>query len=106
MIDTWIDMYLVEPYALANFTEAQKKLILGGGAAVWGEQVDDINFDSRVFPRVLATAERLWSPMDVNDYKAATPRLEYARCHVLVRRGVGAGPLIPGYCDAVPIPLN
>lgn len=67
---------------------------------MWGENVDDMSFDSRVFPRVLAVAERLWSPRSTNLLDSTTTvRLEHHRCN-LVRRGVGAGPVMPGYCDA------
>jgi len=67
---------------------------------MWGENVDDVNFDSRVFPRTLAVAERLWSAESVNVVDMTTAmRLEEMRCHI-VRRGVGAGPIIPSYCAA------
>lgn len=68
---------------------------------MWGESVDDANFDSRVFPRVLAVAERLWSHETVNIIDGLTySRLDHHRCN-MVRRGVNGGPVNPGYCDAV-----
>jgi hexosaminidase len=100
-VDTWKTFYKNEPYAIANFTEQEKKLLLGGEACMWSEAVDDANFDSRVFPRVLAVAERLWSPQDVTIIDSLTyARLNHHRCN-MVRRGVMGGPVSPGYCDAV-----
>jgi hexosaminidase len=67
---------------------------------MWAEGVDEVNFDSRVFPRVFSIAERLWSDQSVNVIDWITlMRLEHHRCNV-VRRGIGAGPLSPGYCEA------
>jgi hexosaminidase len=97
-VDTWKNFYLNEPLEGLHLTPAQEKLLLGGEAAMWGEQVDDTNFHSRVWPRASATAERLWSQKSVNNVDAAEPRLNAFRCH-LARRGVGAGPVLPDFCD-------
>ena len=41
------------------------KLILGGEAAMWSEQVDDFSVEAKLWPRGCAFAERLWSdPQD------------------------------------------
>jgi len=99
-VDTWINFYQNDPTEGFGMTDAQKKLVMGGEACMWSEQVDDSNFNSRVFPRSLAIAERLWSPSSVTDITSARIRMENARCNVLVRRGISAGPVMPGYCEA------
>ncbi len=99
--DTWRTFYSNEPYSIANFTESEKKLLLGGEACSWGESVDDFNFDERVFPRLLAVAERLWSLQTVNVIDGITyDRMDNQRCN-MAKRGVGGGPVQPGYCAAV-----
>jgi hexosaminidase len=101
----WQDFYKAEPYSASNFTDAQKKLILGGETLMWTENVDDNNVDSRIYPKMVAVAERLWSPMNVVDINNATARLEEFRCEVLVRRGVACGPVWAQFqrhaCDAM-----
>jgi hypothetical protein len=68
---------------------------------MWGERVDDTDFDVRVFPRVFSIAEKLWSAYDVKVIDAITEeRVEHHRCN-FVRRGVAAGPVTPSYCKAV-----
>ena len=72
---------------------------------MWGEQVDSVNIDSRVWPRASAVSERLWSPMNVINQKDATDRLEQFRCHI-ARRGIGAGPINPGFYFFISFYLN
>ena len=43
-------------------TSDQLDMILGGEAAMWSEWVDQTNINSRIWPRTLAVAEKLWSP--------------------------------------------
>ena len=97
-VDTWKNFYANDPYTGINASPSQLANIIGGEAAMWGEQVDSVNFDSRVWPRASAVAERLWSDRSVNDVTTATPRLAAFRCTSLAQRGIGAGPISPGYC--------
>lgn len=47
-------------------TPAQKQLVIGGHGAIWGEAVDATNFITRVWPRLAAVAERLWTPKNLS----------------------------------------
>jgi hexosaminidase len=51
-------------------------LILGGEACMWSEYVDEYTVDSRVWPRMVAIAERFWSPKDVTDVDSMYRRME------------------------------
>jgi hexosaminidase len=48
-------------------TPEEEKLILGGEATMWTEHVSAETFDSRVWPRTAAIAERLWSPATIRN---------------------------------------
>src|SRR5581483_9975888 len=69
--------YLVDPMegATAELTADQRKLILGGEAAEWGEYVSPETIDSRIWPRAAAVAERLWSPATTKDVESMYRRL-------------------------------
>jgi hexosaminidase len=69
--------------------------------ALWSEYVDDVNFHARVYPRLLAVAERLWSPIDIKNITYALPRIDYMGCHVMLKRGIPVSPIQPGYCNAI-----
>ncbi|KAG7255264.1 hypothetical protein CRUP_016596, partial [Coryphaenoides rupestris] len=60
-------------------TDAQKELVIGGEACMWGEYVDATNLT----PRLCAVAERLWSAKDVTDVNDAYSRLVRHRCRMV-----------------------
>jgi len=70
--------YAVEPFAdgAANLSDAEKQRVLGGEACMWGEFVSGENIDSRIWPRMAAIAERLWSPQAVTDVNSMYDRLD------------------------------
>ncbi len=70
--------YAVDP--MKGETEAltaeEKKRILGGEAAMWEELATMENIDAKLWPRLAAIAERLWSPETVTDVDSMYRRLE------------------------------
>jgi hexosaminidase len=70
--------YAVDPLsdAAANLSPDEKQHILGGEACMWSEYVSPENIDSRIWPRLAAIAERLWSSQNVTDVNAMYQRLE------------------------------
>jgi hexosaminidase len=78
-IDLARDLYLADPLpATTDLTAEQQALILGGEACMWSEYVTPETIDSRIWPRLGAVAERLWSPREVNDVNDMYRRLEVA----------------------------
>ncbi|TKS84664.1 Beta-hexosaminidase subunit beta [Collichthys lucidus] len=92
----WQGHYKADPQDFKG-TEAQKKLVIGGEACLWGEYVDATNLTPRLWPRASAVAERLWSAKDVTDINDAYNRLNAHRCR-MVDRGIPAQPLFYGFC--------
>ncbi|XP_077509610.1 beta-hexosaminidase subunit beta-like [Amblyomma americanum] len=92
----WKKFYQCDPRGFDG-TEAEKDLVVGGEACMWGEYVDGTNLIPRLWPRASAVAERLWSSADVNDTDDAAFRLDQQRCRML-RRGIPTQPILNGYC--------
>ncbi|CAH1263100.1 HEXB [Branchiostoma lanceolatum] len=99
--EDWPSYYRCDPHAF-NGTKAQKDLVLGGEACLWGEFVDWTNLLPRLWPRASAIAERLWSSEDTTDMEDAAVRLGEHRCR-MVRRGIPAQPLHPSACPFLPV---
>jgi len=70
--------YAVDPLdkEVASLPEEAKNLILGGEACMWAEWVTPANIDSRIWPRVAAVVQRLWSPPSVHDPSDMYRRLD------------------------------
>lgn len=93
----WKKFYGCEPTDFPG-TVKQKQLLLGGEACMWAEVVDNGNVLQRIFPRVSAPAEKLWSPYSVNDIDEAAKRLEEHTCRMKARGISAQPPNGPGYC--------
>jgi hexosaminidase len=98
-VDTWEDMYLVEP--LRNISDAARSRVLGIEACQWGEQVDQSMITERIWARLSGVAERAWSPAFVNDTVKARTRLITHRCNVFAKRGIVTTPIRPDFCPYV-----
>ncbi|XP_040565852.1 LOW QUALITY PROTEIN: beta-hexosaminidase subunit alpha [Lepeophtheirus salmonis] len=93
----WNNQYKIDPQRF-NGTEAQKRLVVGGEACMWGEFVNNRNLSPRLWPRASSIGERLWSSVLVNDTKKASPRIQEMQCR-LIQRGYDVEPIIgPGFC--------
>jgi hexosaminidase len=76
---TSAQMFLDDPIPADTTLDAsQQKLILGGEICMWAEQLHPETVDSRVWPRTLAVAERLWSPQSDRDVAYMYQRLRHA----------------------------
>ncbi len=71
--------YAVDPMSgdAASLTPEEQKRVLGGEGCMWAEYVSPENFDARVWPRMAAIAERLWSPQSVKDPASMYRRLDF-----------------------------
>ena len=59
----------------ASLTPEEQKFVLGGESCMWSEFVSPENMDSRIWPRTIAIAERLWSPQNVTDVNSMYQRM-------------------------------
>jgi hexosaminidase len=70
--------YAVDPMSggAASLSSQDAQRILGGEACMWSEYVSPENIDSRIWPRMAAIAERLWSAQNVTEVNSMYERLE------------------------------
>ncbi|KAF9141091.1 woronin body major protein, partial [Mortierella sp. GBA39] len=96
---TWQRIYSFD--FTEGLTAAEAKHVIGGEVAMWSEQADSTNIDTKVWPRTAALAESLWSGnRNSKGFKRATElsaRIQDFR-ERLVDRGILAAPLVPKYC--------
>ncbi len=71
------DFYLADPVpTTTDLTPEEQLLVLGGEACMWSEFVSYETTDSRLWPRLGAVAERLWSPQRVTNVPDLYRRLD------------------------------
>lgn len=69
--------YLNDPVPVdTDFSEEERKRVLGGEATMWAELISPETIDSRIWPRTAAIAERYWSPAHITDVKDMYRRLD------------------------------
>lgn len=74
------DHYGVDPLEGGpGLSPAEAARVLGGEACMWGEHLSPETIDSRIWPRLAAIAERLWSPPGVRDVPDMYRRLGLMR---------------------------
>ncbi|KAL1744229.1 glycoside hydrolase family 20 protein [Schizophyllum fasciatum] len=104
---TWQHAYTFDP--LANLTDAQAALVMGGQHLLWTEQTGPESLDATVWPRAATSAETFWTATQPDgsalDVDAALPRLHEVRYRLLAR-GVGARALQPEWCALRPFLCN
>ena len=74
-----------------GLTDAEASRILGGEGNMWTERTPEDVVETRIWPRLAAIAERLWSPADARDWDGFRARWLRHRDR-LVRLGVDVGP--------------
>jgi hexosaminidase len=86
----------------ASLSVAESKYIRGGECNMWTEHAPQEMVDSKVFPRMLALAEVLWTYPDQRNYSAFSKRVEehYERLRALdIKPGF---PKVPVLLEATP----
>ena len=80
--------------------------MVGGETCMWGEGINEDNFDEYVWRGAGAAAERLWSPYALTpSHTTANDRFVEHLCRLSLL-GIRAGPIQPNFCpaDAMPKP--
>jgi len=80
LMQTAAQHYAVDPFKgeTAGLSTEERKHIFGGEATMWEEIASAENIDAKLWPRLAAIAERLWSPESVTDVPSMYRRLEMA----------------------------
>ena len=71
-----------------GLTEEESSLILGGECNMWSERAPQEKVDSKVFPRILAMAEVLWTDHEYRDFLEFKSRVQKHYPILEVRRAI------------------
>ncbi|EXJ64100.1 hypothetical protein A1O7_00436 [Cladophialophora yegresii CBS 114405] len=93
----WRHMYTYDP--LAGIARGLQEGVEGGEVLMWSEQTDSQDLDPKLWPRVAAAAEVLWSGVrDESMLEAATSRLGEWRERAVVDLGIRSTPVTMTWC--------
>eukprot|EP00936_MAST-01D_sp_MAST-1D-sp1_P001421 g1421.t1 len=105
---TWQTVYAYDPED--GVTENYWGMIKGGEVALWGEQNGETNYESKLWPRAAAAAERLWSDKSARDPACAQERIRAWRERLVLPLPQGLGqrptPMQAEYCRHDPSMCN
>ena len=96
--DTWLKYYEVDPHDF-NGSDAQKELVTGGEACLWGEYINRYNLLPTLWPDASAVGERLWSPNYGVNEEEVKSRLHEHQCRMTMRGFPIGSTLGPGFCE-------
>ncbi len=82
-----------------GLTQSEEQLIIGGECNMWSERAPQQKVDSKVFPRLMAMSEVLWSDTTGRDYAEFRDRVNY-QYKVLDKLDVNYG------FETVPVSIN
>lgn len=107
--NSWKRIYSFDPYNGTHGIKNGRERIAGGETALWGEQTDEANLESLLWPRAASAAEVFWTGQSAKvngqkhkrNLKDALPRLLELRGR-LRSIGIRAAPLQPQWCAIRP----
>ncbi|XP_058804610.1 probable beta-hexosaminidase fdl isoform X2 [Phymastichus coffea] len=99
---TWQTVYNHRPWR--DYPTQHQRLVIGGEAAIWSEQLGQASLGPRLWPRASALAERLWSDPPTNGYAIDENVYTRLSTHIelLRSRGVRTEAMWPHWCTLNP----
>jgi beta-hexosaminidase Fdl len=96
----WYKVYSYAPWRTMSLSDQQMTQIKGGEACMWTEQVDENSLDSRVWPRAMALAERLWSDPESNVINSKETINRFSIFHTrFLQLGLKSDAIFPKFCE-------
>jgi len=71
-------VYLFDPVP-ADLAKDKEKFVVGGQGNLWGERAPEKKIMPKLFPRLIAISEVLWSPREARDWESFKDRLSHVR---------------------------
>ena len=91
---TWKSLYNFDPL---NYGILDKSQVIGAEAVMFGEMVNSNMLDARIWPRLSAFAEVMWSGKSENTLDVARRLVQMAE--LLTKRGFNVSPVTTQYCS-------